>query len=178
MIYQELSLQGAYMITLEPISDHRGFFARAWDMREFEEHGLETRVVQGNVSFNARKGTIRGMHFQRPPHEEVKLVRCTRGAIFDVVVDLRQGSPTELKWEGVELTATNHRMVYVPRGFAHGYQTLVDETEVAYQVSEFYHPESEGSVLWSDPAIGIKWPIAEVVVSERDRAAPMSSPRR
>jgi dTDP-4-dehydrorhamnose 3,5-epimerase len=169
--YRELSMNGAYVISLDLISDHRGFFARTWDTIEFRDHGLETRVVQCNVSFNSKRGTLRGMHFQRPPHEEVKLVRCNRGAIFDVMVDLRPGSPTRLQWEGVELTAENRLMLYVPRGFAHGYQTLADDTEVSYQVSEFYHPESEGTLLWNDPALGITWPIKEAILSERDRAA-------
>lgn len=171
MKYSELPLAGAFVIELDTIADHRGFFARAWDMREFGERGLETTVAQCNVSFNVKRGTVRGMHFQRAPHEEVKLVRCTRGSIFDVLVDIRDGSPTRLRWEGVELTSGNHRMLYVPRGFAHGYQTLEDETEVSYQVSEFYHPESEGTLLWSDPAVGIRWPVKDAIVSDKDRAA-------
>ena len=172
MIYRELELEGAYVIELDLKEDNRGFFARTWDEKEFAEHGLEPRVVQCNVSFNPRRGTVRGMHYQRAPHEEVKLVRCTRGSILDVIVDLRPGSPTERRWVGVELTWQNRRMMYVPRGFAHGYQSLEDESEVTYQVSEFYHPESEGRLLWNDPAIGIEWPVAEVVISEKDRTAP------
>ncbi len=172
MRYAELSLTGAYVISLELLSDERGFFARTWDAREFADRRLEARVVQCNVSFNARRGTVRGLHFQRPPHEEVKLVRCTRGSIFDVIVDLRPDSSTRLRWEGVELTAENRLMLYVPRGFAHGYQTLEDDTEVSYQVSEFYHPESEGRVLWNDPSVGIRWPVQEVVISDKDRTAP------
>ena len=124
-------------------------------MREFAERGMEAVVVQCNISYNLKRGTVRGMHFQRPPHEEVKLVRCVRGSIFDVVVDLRSGSPTRLRWEGVELTAENRLALYVPKGCAHGYQTLEDDVEVVYQVSEFYHPESEGALLWNDPAVGI-----------------------
>lgn len=178
MRFRELSLQGAYAIELDPITDQRGFFARTWDSHELEEHRLESRVVQCNVSFNHKRGTVRGMHFQRSPHEEVKLVRCTRGAVLDVIVDLREHSPTRLQWVGEELTADNHRMLYVPRGFAHGYQTLEDGTEVSYQVSEYYHPESEGTLLWNDPAVGIKWPILEVTLSEKDRnAAPLSTQR-
>lgn len=172
MIYRELELEGAYVIELDLKEDNRGFFARTWDEQEFAAHGLEPRVVQCNVSFNPRRGTVRGMHYQHPPHEEVKLVRCTRGSILDVIVDLRPGSPTERRWVGVELTWQNRRMMYVPRGFAHGYQSLEDETEVTYQVSEFYHPESEGRLLWNDPAIGIEWPVAEVVISDKDRTAP------
>jgi dTDP-4-dehydrorhamnose 3,5-epimerase len=170
--YRELTLGGAFVIELDAIADHRGFFARTWDERELRERGLESRVVQCNLSFNTRRGTVRGLHFQRPPHEEVKIVRCTRGAVLDVIVDLRDESPTRLRWEGVELTADNRLMVYVPKGFAHGYQTLEDDTEVSYQVSESYHPESEGSLLWSDPAIGIVWPLHDVVVSEKDKSAP------
>jgi dTDP-4-dehydrorhamnose 3,5-epimerase len=169
--YTELSLHGAYKILPEPIPDHRGFFARTWDEREFAERKLEIRIAQCNVAFNARRGTVRGMHYQRPPHEEVKLVRCTRGAILDVIVDLRPASPTRLQWEGVELTAENRVSLYVPGGFAHGYQTLADDTEVSYQVSEFHHPESEAVLLWNDPAVGIKWPIRDVVISDKDRTA-------
>ena len=169
MRYRELSIPGAYVLELETISDHRGFFARTWDGRDLEAHGLESRVAQCNVSYNARRGTVRGMHFQRPPHEEVKLVRCTRGSVLDVIVDIRDGSPSRLRWEAVELSDENRLTLYVPRGFAHGYQTLVDDTEISYQVSEYYHPESEGSLLWNDPAIGIEWPIGEVIISDKDR---------
>lgn len=172
MKYTELSLRGAYVVTPELIPDQRGFFARTWDEHEFEGNHLEARIVQCNVSFNSKRGTLRGMHYQRPPHEEVKYVRCTQGAIFDVIVDLREDSPTRLRWEGVELTAENRLSLYVPRGFAHGYQTLTDDTEVTYQVSEFYHPESEGVLLWNDPALAIEWPISEVVISDKDRNAP------
>jgi len=172
MRYTELRLKGAFVIDLDPIADHRGFFARTFDEKEFAAHGLEPRVVQCNVSHNPRRGTVRGMHFQRPPHEEVKLVRCTRGSVLDVIVDVRPGSPTELQWEAVELTAENRRMMYVPRGFAHGYQSLEDDSEVTYQVSEYYHPESEGRLLWNDPAVGIRWPVADVVISEKDATAP------
>jgi dTDP-4-dehydrorhamnose 3,5-epimerase len=172
LIYRELELEGAYVIELDLKEDNRGFFARTWDEKEFAAQGLEPRVVQCNVSFNPRRGTVRGMHYQRAPHEEVKLVRCTRGSILDVIVDLRPGSPTARRWVGVELTWQNRRMMYVPRGLAHGYQSLEDETEVTYQVSEFYHPESEGRLLWNDPAIGIEWPVAEVVISDKDRTAP------
>ena len=171
MRYRELSIKGAFVIAPEEIADRRGFFARSWDTREFSERGLVALVVQCNVSYNLKRGTVRGMHFQRPPHEEVKLVRCVRGSIFDVVVDLLSGSPTRLRWEGVELTAENRLALYVPKGCAHGYQTLEDDVEVVYQVSEFYHPESEGALLWNDPAVGIKWPIAEAILSEKDRTA-------
>jgi dTDP-4-dehydrorhamnose 3,5-epimerase len=172
MRYTELRLKGAYIIDLDRLEDQRGFFARAWDEKEFSEHNLESRFVQSNVSYNIRRGTVRGMHYQRAPHAEVKLVRCTSGSILDVIVDIRPGSSTELEWTGVELSRANRRMMYVPHGFAHGYQTLEDDSEVTYQVSEFYHPESEGRLLWNDPAVGVEWPIDEVVISEKDRIAP------
>ena len=171
MKYTELGLRGAYVISLETIPDHRGFFARTWDEHEFAERHMEIKVAQCNLAFNAKRGTIRGMHYQRPPHEEVKLVRCTRGAVLDLIVDLRVDSPTRLRWEGVELSAENRLSLYVPKGFAHGYQTLEDNTEVFYQVSEFHHPESEGVLLWNDPAVGIRWPISEIVISDKDRTA-------
>ncbi len=171
MRYRELSLAGAFVIEPEAIADNRGFFARTWDGRELAAQGLETTIAQCNISYNAKRGTLRGLHYQRPPHAEVKLIRCTRGAVLDVIVDIREGSPTLLRWESVELTADNRLTLYVPRGFAHGYQTLVDDTEVSYQVSEYYHPESEGGILWSDPQIGITWPVAEVTISEKDRNA-------
>lgn len=172
MKYTELELKGSYVISLELLSDERGFFARTWDEREFKAHGLDPRIVQSNVSFNTVRGTVRGMHYQKPPHEETKLVRCAQGKIFDVIVDIRPNSPTKLQWTGVELSPANRLMLYVPKGFAHGYQTLEDNTEVSYQVSEFYHPESEGRLLWNDPAIGILWPLKETVISDRDRTVP------
>jgi dTDP-4-dehydrorhamnose 3,5-epimerase len=169
MIFTKTKLADAYLIDVEPHEDERGFFARAWCEQEFAEHGLETKVVQCNVSYNRLRGTLRGMHFQAPPHEEVKLVRCTRGAIYDVIVDLRPDSPTFKQWLGVELTADNRRVLYVPKGFAHGYQTLTDDSEVFYQVSEFYTPSAEGGVRWNDPAFGIEWPEPErALLSNRD----------
>jgi dTDP-4-dehydrorhamnose 3,5-epimerase len=173
MIFIETKLPGAFVIDVEPIEDDRGFFARAWCRREFSEHGLSTDLAQANMSFNKRKGTLRGMHFQKAPHAEVKLVRCTRGAIYDVIVDLRPGSPTHSRWVGVELTAENRRMLYVPEGFAHGFQTLEDNTEIFYLVSEFYTPESEGGVRWSDPVFDIEWPLgAPTEISDKDRSWP------
>lgn len=173
MVFTETALPGAFLVDLERREDERGFFARAWCEREFSEQGLATRVVQCNLSFNRERGTLRGMHFQRPPHAEVKLVRCTRGAVYDVVIDMRPDSPTFKQWLGVELTAENGRALYVPEGFAHGYQTLVPETETFYQVSEFYAPEAEGGVRWNDSAFGIEWPLAdEPVLSEKDRTWP------
>ncbi len=158
MIFKETKLKGAFTIDLERIEDNRGFFARAWCKREFEAHGLNSRLVQCNLSFNRFRDTIRGMHYQGSPHEEEKLVRCTRGAIFDVIIDLRLGSETYLKWIGVELTAENRKMLYVPKKFAHGYQTLEDNSEVLYQVSQFYSPGAERGVRWDDPTFAIEWP--------------------
>jgi dTDP-4-dehydrorhamnose 3,5-epimerase len=168
-----MSLEGSYLIELERREDDRGFFARAWCEREFAAHGLNTRLVQANVAWSRQKGTLRGLHFQRPPHAEAKVVRCTKGAIYDVIVDLRPGSPTQKQWLGVKLSADNRRMVYVPEGFAHGYQTLVDDTETFYHVSEFYTPAAEGGVRWDDPAFGIEWPDSVgVLLSEKDRTWP------
>ncbi|MFO7904139.1 MAG: dTDP-4-dehydrorhamnose 3,5-epimerase [Pirellulaceae bacterium] len=172
MIFQQVQLAGAYVIDLERIQDQRGFFARAWCQREFEEHGLESRLVQCNLSQNHTAGTLRGMHYQVAPHKETKLVRCVKGRIFDVIVDLRPESSTRLQWFGVELSAANHRMLYVPERFAHGYQTLEPDTEVFYQVSEFYSPGSEQGLRWDDGAIGIDWPLAPSIISEKDRNYP------
>jgi dTDP-4-dehydrorhamnose 3,5-epimerase len=172
MIYTRTALSGAYIIDLERREDERGFFARSWCVREFEEHGLNPRLVQCNISFNARKGTLRGMHFQAAPHEEAKLVRCTQGALYDVIIDIRPDSPTYTRWVGVELTAANRRMLYIPEGFAHGFQTLEDNTEVFYQMSEFHHPESARGFRWNDPAFGISWPLPDSIVSEKDAAYP------
>jgi dTDP-4-dehydrorhamnose 3,5-epimerase len=173
VIFAESSVRGAFVVELEPREDERGFFARAWCAREFGDHGLSTRIAQANIAFNERVGTLRGLHFQRTPHQEAKLVRCTRGAIYDVVVDLRRESPTHAQWAGVELTADNRRMLYVPEGCAHGYQTLADATEVLYQVSEFYAPESEGGARWDDPAFAIEWPaVAQRILSAKDASWP------
>ena len=173
VIFSETELPGAYVIDLERREDERGFFARAWCAEEFADQGLSTKLVQVNVSFNRRKGTLRGMHFQMAPHAEVKLVRCTRGAIYDVILDLREDSPTYKRWIGVELDAESRRALYVPEGFAHGYQTLVADTETFYQVSEFYAPGAEGGVRWDDPAFGIAWPDPSgAFLSEKDRNWP------
>jgi dTDP-4-dehydrorhamnose 3,5-epimerase len=173
MTFQELEIPGAFVIGLEQHTDDRGFFARAWCGQEFEAHGLNPALAQVNLSFNELAGTLRGMHYQRAPHEEAKCVRCTRGAIYDVVLDLRAPSRTYMQWTAVELTAENRLMVYVPEGCAHGYQTLVDGTETFYLVSEFYAPGSEGGVRWNDPAFGIDWPdAADRVMSPKDAAWP------
>jgi dTDP-4-dehydrorhamnose 3,5-epimerase len=165
-------LAGAYILNPEPQSDNRGFFARTWCQREFEEHGLNPRLVQCSISFNTNKGTWRGMHYQAPPHEEAKLVRCTAGAIFDVIVDLRPHSPTFKQYLTVMLSAKNRKMLYVPEEFAHGFITLEDETEVLYQMSEFYSPESARGFRWNDPFFGIQLPFDVTVISERDRGYP------
>lgn len=173
MIFIETKLKGAYIIEPERLEDTRGFFARAWCKKEFEAHGLNSGLVQCNISFNKKRGTLRGMHYQASPYEEIKLVRCTMGMIYDVIIDLRPNSETYLGWIGVELTGDNRKMLYIPGGFSHGYQTLESNTEVFYQVSQFYSPESERGVRWDDPAFGIKWPeIENIIVSEKDRGWP------
>jgi len=173
MIFTESELPGAFVVDLERREDDRGFFARAWCANEFSDHGLNTRLVQANLSFNDREGTLRGMHFQGEPAAEAKLIRCTRGSIFDAIVDLRADSPTFKRWIGVELSADNRRALYVPEGFAHGYQTLEPETETFYLVSQYYTPEAEGGVRWDDPAFGIEWPNPESpLLSDKDRSWP------
>lgn len=172
MTFQETRLPGVFEIGLAMNSDERGFFARSWCQKEFEEHGLNPKLVQCNVSFNERKGTMRGLHYQAAPHAEAKLVRCTMGAIYDVVVDLRPQSPAFKEWIGVTLSAENRQMLYIPEGCAHGFLTLEDNTEVFYQMSEFYHPESARGVRWDDPAFKIEWPAPVEVISERDRTYP------
>ena len=176
MKFLPLELPGVFLIEPEPIADDRGFFARTWCSREFADRGLVAAIAQCSLSFNRRKGTLRGMHYQAPPHEEVKIVRCTAGAIYDVVIDLRPGSPTRGRWLGVELSAANHRHLYVPAGFAHGFQTLADDTEVFYQISQFYHPESARGLRYDDPAFGIRWPLGDITVSERDLSFPEFRP--
>ena len=172
MLFHQTTLPGAMLIEPEPRCDHRGSFARMWCAREFEQHGLYTRMSQCNLSVSERRGTLRGMHFQLAPYQEAKLVRCQLGSIYDVIVDLRLASPTYKRWFGVELTAANRLMLYVPPGFAHGFQTLHDHTEVFYQVSEFYNQEAERGMRWNDPAVGIVWPISNPILSERDRNLP------
>lgn len=172
MIFTKTKLIGAYLIELEKNEDERGFFARNWSEREFAEHGLVCNFLESNISFSRRKGTLRGMHYQAAPYGQVKLVRCTSGAIYDVIIDLRSDSPTFKRWTAVELTAQNHLTLYVPLGFAHGFQTLADESEVTYQVSSVYHPESSTGIRWNDPAFGISWPDGERVIIARDRDYP------
>jgi dTDP-4-dehydrorhamnose 3,5-epimerase len=161
MLFTATKLPGAYVIELQKIEDNRGFFARAWCQREFAAHGLNSNAGQCNISFNPKKGTLRGMHYQVAPYAEAKLIRCIQGAIYDVIIDLRPVSPTYMQWIGIELTADNRKMLYIPEDFAHGYQTLCDNTEVFYQVSQFYQPGAERGVRWNDPAFGIVWPETE-----------------
>jgi len=177
MIFSETKLKGAYTIEIEKLKDNRGFFARAWCRKEFAGHGLTSRVVQTNISFNIKKGTLRGMHYQIAPYEESKLVRCTAGAIYDVIIDLRPDCPTYLQWVGVELTADNHKMLFVPENFAHGFQTLQDNTEVTYQVTQFYTPGSERGIRWDDKAINIEWPEDAAVISDKDKNWPDFTPQ-
>ena len=163
-------LAGAYVVEPERLEEERGYFARTFCRDEFAAHGLNPELRQCNVSFNAKKGTLRGMHYQAKPHEEAKLVRCTRGAIYDVIVDIRPGSATFRNWIAVELSAANGRMLYMPEGLAHGFQTLENGSEVFYQMSERYVPESARGVRWNDPAFGIRWPLLDPVISQRDAA--------
>ena len=168
MLFTATKLRGAWILDLERREDERGFFARAFCQREFEEHGLKPVIAQANVAFNRYKGTLRGMHFQFPPAPETKLVRCTRGAILDVIVDLRPESATYLQHVEVELNENNNRGLYVPERFAHGYQCLADRTETSYQVGEFYAPETEGGLAYDDPRLGLEWPLPVAVISEKD----------
>jgi dTDP-4-dehydrorhamnose 3,5-epimerase len=172
MIFTETPLDGAFVIELERNSDERGSFARVFDADEWRERGLNPHVAQCSLSFNERRGTIRGLHYQAEPWAECKLVRCTRGAIYDVIVDLRPGSPTFTRWFGVELAEANDRLLYVPEGVAHGFQTLVDATEISYQISQVFVPEAARGVRWDDPVLAIEWPESETdrVISSRDRA--------
>lgn len=170
MRFTPVNLAGAYVVEIEPHHDDRGFFARSWCTQEFIVHGLDSRLAQCNVSFNRKRGTLRGMHFQAAPHGEAKLVRCTRGTIHDVIVDLRPHSPTFRQWQGFELSATNHRALYIPEDFAHGFQTLEDDCEVFYQMSNAYTPSASRGLRWDDPALAISWPVTEPVLSDRDRS--------
>jgi dTDP-4-dehydrorhamnose 3,5-epimerase len=170
MIFTETKLKGAFLIDLELRTDDRGAFARSFCMNEFEQHGLKPSVAQCNLSYNYKAGTLRGMHYQVPPAAETKLVRCTKGAIYDVIIDIRPESPTYMQHVGVELSADNHRALYVPELFAHGYLALTDGAEVAYQVGEFYTPGYERGLRYDDPAFGIEWPMAIAVISDKDAA--------
>ena len=173
MKFQESPLAGAYTIELDRLEDERGFFARSYSAEEFAARGLPAAMPQSSVSFNARRGTLRGLHYQAEPYAEDKLVRCTAGAIYDVIVDLRPHSPTARRWFGVELSAANHRSLFVPKGLAHGFMTLRDDTEVLYMISVPYAPGFERGLRWDDPAIGISWPASPSVVAARDAAFPL-----
>lgn len=170
MKFTETLIKGAFVVEPERFDDERGFFARTFCRREFEAHQLNPDLVQCSISFNRRRGTLRGMHYQVAPHAETKIVRCTRGAIYDVIVDLRPQSPTFRQWVAVELNAENRLLLYIPEGLAHGFQSLVDDTEVFYQISEYYAPECCGGVRWNDPAFQIRWPIETSIISARDQS--------
>jgi dTDP-4-dehydrorhamnose 3,5-epimerase len=170
MIFTGTNIDGVWVIDAERLEDERGFFARTWDADEFTEQGLNPELTQCSISYNLARGTLRGMHYQAAPHEEAKLVRCTAGAIFDVALDLRPGSPTFKAWFGVELSAQNRRALYVPEGCAHGFLTLEDDSEVHYQISQAYMPDAARGVRWDDPAFAISWPGEVVVINERDRS--------
>ena len=172
MIFTPTPIKDAWLIDIEPLADERGFFARTWCQRELAAHGLDAEIAQESISWNRSRGTTRGLHFQRPPHEEVKIVRCTRGAIFDVIVDIRHDSPSFLRWQGFDLTADNRRALYVPKGCLHGFQTLADETEVSYQISNFYAPQAAAGYRHDDPAFRIVWPLRVTIISDNDRRWP------
>jgi dTDP-4-dehydrorhamnose 3,5-epimerase len=169
LIFTETRLKGAYIVELEKRTDDRGFFGRSWCEKEFADHNLNPRTVQCNISFNTRRGTLRGMHYQVAPSAEAKLVRCTQGSIYDVIIDLRLDSPTFKQAVAETLTAREHKMLYVPEGFAHGFLTLEDNSEIFYQMSEFYSPPHARGVRWNDPAFGIEWPIRNPIMADRDR---------
>lgn len=172
MIFQETGLEGMKVIDPEPSSDSRGHFTRTWCAETFRARGIDAAFVQCGASFNHRRGTLRGLHYQAAPHEEAKLIRCTRGRVWDVALDLRVGSPTMGEWRAVELAADTGRMVYLPEGFAHGFQTLEDESELFYQISAAYIPEAARGVRWDDPELAIPWPLADPILSEKDRGLP------
>lgn len=172
MLFKKTGLRDSYIIELETMEDKRGFFARCFCQKEFVKHGLNPHIVQCNLSYNKWRGTLRGMHYQAAPYQEAKLVSCVQGSIYDVIIDLHHGSPTYCKWVAVELSAKNHKILYVPEGFAHGFQTLEDNTIVFYQISEFYHPECSRGILWNDPLFKVEWPIKDIIVSTRDNNHP------
>jgi len=173
MKFRETKLKGAYTIELTPIEDERGFFARSFCQKEFAQHGLKTEIIQSNIVYNKIRGTIRGIHYQMAPHEEAKLVRCTKGALYDIIIDLRGESSTYCQWEAFELTETNNLMLYIPERLAHGFQILKDDTMVFYQMFTEYHPESARGVRWDDPFFNITWPIENPLLSEKDKNWPL-----
>jgi dTDP-4-dehydrorhamnose 3,5-epimerase len=172
MLFTETPLPGVWIIDIDRREDDRGWFARSFCQDEYRAHGLNPQIAQCNISLNRKKGTLRGMHYQAAPYAEAKTVRCTRGAIYDVALDLRPDSPTFLRWFGLELTGESCRMLYILEGLAHGFQSLTDDSEVLYEMSEFYHPEASRGVRWDDPAFGITWPLPDPILSDRDRAYP------
>jgi len=169
MIFNHTTLKDAFLIDIEKREDSRGFFARAWDVKEFKQNVLNSNLVQCNISRSNKKGTIRGMHYQKSPHEEAKLIRCTKGKIYDVIIDLRPNSESYKKWEAFELSSDNYKLLYVPEGFAHGFQSLEDNTEIFYQVSQFYSPGAEIGIRWNDPFFNINWPLEISEISDKDR---------
>jgi dTDP-4-dehydrorhamnose 3,5-epimerase len=173
MIFQETKIPGAWIIDIKPFPDNRGFFAMTWLPHEFSQRGLNPALAQCNLAFNIRTGTLRGMHFQKAPHAQAKLIRATRGSLLDVIIDLRESSPAYRQWDAVELSADNHRMLYMPEGIAHGYLTLEDNTEAYYHASSPWVPAAESGVRWDDPAFAIEWPIQPVVISARDSTWPL-----
>lgn len=172
MKFTETKLKGAFVLEINKLEDERGFFGRSWCMNELKEHGLNTSIAQANTSFSKKKGTLRGMHYQNDPHQETKLIRCTRGSIYDVIIDLRPNSPTYKEWFGIELTQDNYKMLYVPEDFAHGFITLENDTEVTYLVTEFYTPGAEAGIRWNDSQFAVKWPLNPEVISEKDKIHP------
>jgi dTDP-4-dehydrorhamnose 3,5-epimerase len=172
MIVTETKLRGAFVMELEKFEDERGFFAMGWSTRELAAHGLEAPLAESAISFNKKKGTLRGMHYQASPHGQIKIVRCTMGAVYDVIIDLRPESTTSKQWFGIELSAANRLMLYIPTDFAHGFQTLEDETELTYHLSHTYAPESARGVRWNDPSFAISWPLPITIIAERDRSYP------
>lgn len=173
----ETNLQGVYILEPQVFGDARGWFMESWSQRKMEEAGIRAEFLQDNQSFSAQKGTLRGLHYQLNPMCQAKLLRCTRGKIFDVAVDIRKGSPTYAQWTGVELSAENKKQFFIPRGFAHGFVTLTDDVEVQYKADNYYAPDCDGNIRWDDPEIGIKWPIAPVILSEKDKNAPLLKER-
>ncbi len=169
MKFIETKLKGSFIIEIEKLEDERGFFARSWDKEKFDEMGLNSTISQCSLSHNDKKGTLRGMHFQEMPHQEVKIVSCVKGKIYDVIIDLRPKSSTLYEWAGIELSDKNHKILYVPEGFAHGFQTLEDNTEVFYQISQKHMPEFARGKLWNDPLFNISWPIKDPIISDKDK---------
>ncbi|MBW8331895.1 MAG: dTDP-4-dehydrorhamnose 3,5-epimerase [Prolixibacteraceae bacterium] len=172
MIFTETKLKGSFIIEIEKHEDERGFFGRSWCVNEMKDHGINMNILQANISLNKRKGTLRGMHYQLAPHQEAKLVRCSRGSIFDVIIDLRKDSQTFKNWIGVELTQENYKMLYIPEDFAHGFITLDNDSEISYLMSEIYVPDAGATIRWNDPLFNIKWPLEPKILSEKDKSQP------